>query len=210
MEKAAFVALNARLLAEAEEPAKARQFANPRNAAAGSLRQKDADVTASRPLRFPSPGAGGEVSAEPAAQQYEAMRAIAGWGFPVSNLLVRAGTLDAALAQYRAIEKRRADLPFDIDGGGGCGLQGPTGSTGRRASASSAAPRAGASRTNSPPSAPRPISSESDIQVGRTGKLTPVARLEPVTVGGVRRPPTRRCTTPTRSPGSACAPATAW
>src|SRR3546814_3045860 len=70
MAKADFTALNARLLAESDDPEKARQFANPRNAAAGSLRQKDASVTASRPLRFLAHG-WGEVSALPAPTQYE-------------------------------------------------------------------------------------------------------------------------------------------
>ncbi|HYN47196.1 MAG TPA: NAD-dependent DNA ligase LigA, partial [Allosphingosinicella sp.] len=115
MAKADLAALNARLLAEAGDPAKARQYANPRNGAAGSLRQKDAAVTASRNLKFLAHG-WGEVSARPAATQYEAMAAIRAFGLPVSDLLVRAGTLDAALAHYRRIGKARADLPFDIDG----------------------------------------------------------------------------------------------
>ena len=84
MAKADFAALNARLLAEAEDPAKARQFANPRNAAAGSLRQKDAAVTASRPLRFYAHG-WGEVSALPADTQLGVMAAIAGWGVPIAD-----------------------------------------------------------------------------------------------------------------------------
>ncbi|HEX8535738.1 MAG TPA: NAD-dependent DNA ligase LigA, partial [Allosphingosinicella sp.] len=78
MSKADFAALNARLLGEAEDPAKARQFANPRNAAAGSLRQKDAAVTASRPLRFYAHG-WGEASSIPAETQLGVMQAIAGW-----------------------------------------------------------------------------------------------------------------------------------
>src|SRR3546814_5658754 len=78
MAKADFTALNARLLAESDDPEKARQFANPRNAAAGSLRQKDASVTASRPLRFLAHG-WGEVSALPATTQYEVMKAIESW-----------------------------------------------------------------------------------------------------------------------------------
>ena len=115
MAKADFAALNARLLAEAEDPATARQFANPRNAAAGSLRQKDAAVTASRPLRFYAHG-WGETSALPADTQAGVMAAIASWGVPIAADLERVTTLDAALAHYRAIEAKRADLPFDIDG----------------------------------------------------------------------------------------------
>ncbi|MBJ7444534.1 MAG: NAD-dependent DNA ligase LigA, partial [Sphingobium sp.] len=115
MAKADFTALNARLLAEADEPDKARQFANPRNAAAGSLRQKDATVTASRPLRFLAHGWGAH-SALPADTQLGVMQAIAAWGLPVSDRLVRVETLDTLLAHYRSIESARADLPFDIDG----------------------------------------------------------------------------------------------
>ena len=115
MSKADFAALNARLLAEAEDPAKARQFANPRNAAAGSLRQKDAAVTASRPLRFYAHG-WGEASALPADTQLGVMRAIQAWGVPVADDLVRCADVDALIAHYRAIEAKRADLPFDIDG----------------------------------------------------------------------------------------------
>ena len=88
MAKDDFVALNRRLLADAGDPEKARQFANPRNAAAGSLRQKDAAVTASRPLRFLAHGWGAH-SAIPADTQMGVMRAIGRWGLPVSDLLVR-------------------------------------------------------------------------------------------------------------------------
>ncbi|UZK65809.1 NAD-dependent DNA ligase LigA [Sphingomonas sp. M1-B02] len=180
MEKAAFLALNARLLDEAEDPAKARQFANPRNAAAGSLRQKDAGVTAVRPLRFLAWG-WGEVSEDLAAGQYDAMRRIAGWGFPVSDLLVRSDTLDAALAQYRTIEAQRADLPFDIDGVvyklDRIDWQARLGFVGR-------APRWAVAH-KFPAERAQTRLNDIEIQVGRTGKLTPVAKLEPVTVGGV-------------------------
>ncbi len=181
MAKADFAALNARLLAEAEEAGKeARQFANPRNAAAGSLRQKDAAVTAARPLRFLAWG-WGELSEPLADKQYEAIERIRGWGFPVSDLFVRAPTLDAALAQYRAIEAARADLPFDIDGVvykvDRLDWQDRLGYVGR-------APRWGLAH-KFPAERAQTTLQAIDIQVGRTGKLTPVARLEPVTVGGV-------------------------
>src|SRR5204863_6759749 len=110
MSKADFAALNARLLAEAEDPDKARQFANPRNAAAGSLRQKDAAVTASRPLRFYAHG-WGEASAMPGETQYDVMTAIAAWGVPISDMFVRVDGITEALGHYRAIEAARADLP---------------------------------------------------------------------------------------------------
>jgi DNA ligase (NAD+) len=180
MAKADFAALNARLLAEAEDPAKARQFANPRNAAAGSLRQKDAAVTASRPLRFLAWG-WGEASALPGTSQAEAIAAIRTMGFPVSDLF--AGPLDrnAALAQYARIEAVRADLPFDIDGVvykvNRLDWQARLGFVGR-------APRWAVAH-KFPAERAQTTLERIDIQVGRTGKLTPVARLEPVTVGGV-------------------------
>lgn len=180
MAKPDFAALNARLLAEADDPEKARQFANPRNAAAGSLRQKDASVTASRPLRFLAWG-WGEVSDEPAGSQYDAIQRIKAWGVPVSDLLIRAATVEDALAQYRRIEAHRADLPFDIDGVvykiDRIDWQNRLGFVGR-------APRWGLAH-KFPAERAQTTLERIDIQVGRTGKLTPVARLEPVTVGGV-------------------------
>jgi DNA ligase (NAD+) len=181
MAKDDFAALNARLLAEAEGTGKeARQFANPRNAAAGSLRQKDAAVTASRPLRFLAWG-WGEVAALPGATQVEVIRTIAAMGFPVSELFVGPVDLETALAQYKRIEAARADLPFDIDGVvykvDRLDWQTRLGFVGR-------APRWGLAH-KFPAERAQTTLRAIDIQVGRTGKLTPVARLEPVTVGGV-------------------------
>ena len=181
MAKADFAALNARLLAEAEDTAKeARQFANPRNAAAGSLRQKDAAVTASRPLRFLAHG-WGETSALPADTQYGVMRAIADWGLPVSDLLIRCDGMDQALTHYAAIEHRRADLPFDIDG---VVYKIDRLDWQNRLGAVAKAPR-WALAHKFPAERAETTLERIDIQVGRTGKLTPVARLTPVTVGGV-------------------------
>ena len=98
MSKADFEALNAR-----QEAAGGKIFANPRNAAAGSLRQKDPGITAARPLRFLAHG-WGEVSEPLGATQLLAMKRIERLGFPVSELLVRCETVDEALAHYRAIE----------------------------------------------------------------------------------------------------------
>ena len=181
MEKAAFADLNARLAAEAQATGKeARQFANPRNAAAGSLRQKDASVTASRPLRFFAWG-WGEASDLPGTTQSEVIAAIRGWGFPVTTQFAPGGSLDAALATYKAIEAERADLPFDIDGVvykvDRLDWQARLGFVGR-------APRWGLAH-KFPAQQAQTTLRAIDIQVGRTGKLTPVARLEPVTVGGV-------------------------
>jgi DNA ligase (NAD+) len=182
MEKAAFAGLNARLLAEAEaagDAGKARQFANPRNAAAGSLRQKDAAVTASRPLRFFAHG-WGEASAVPGDTLVDVMAAIHGWGFPLASPIGRLD-LEGALAFYRATGAGRADLPYDIDGVvykvDRLDWQRRLGQVGR-------APR-WALAHKFPAERAETRLNAIDIQVGRTGKLTPVARLEPVTVGGV-------------------------
>jgi DNA ligase (NAD+) len=183
MAKGDFAALNARLLAEAEaagDAGKARQFANPRNAAAGSLRQKDAGVTASRPLRFLAHG-WGETSALPGETQLAVMHAIRAWGLPVSDLLIRAADTAGALAHYARIEAERAELPFDIDGVvykiDRLDWQARLGAVGR-------APR-WALAHKFPAERAQTTLERIDIQVGRTGKLTPVARLTPVTVGGV-------------------------
>lgn len=181
MEKAAFAALNARLAAEAAEAGKeARQFANPRNAAAGSLRQKDAAVTRARPLRFLAHG-WGEASALPGDTQGAVVAALRGWGFPVADAFAHGADAAAALAVYRTIEAARADLPFDIDGVvykiDRLDWQARLGSIGR-------APR-WAIAHKFPAERAQTTLEAIDIQVGRTGKLTPVARLTPVTVGGV-------------------------
>jgi DNA ligase (NAD+) len=180
MSKADFAALNERLLAEAPDPAKARQFANPRNAAAGSLRQKDAAVTASRPLKFYAHG-WGEASALPADSQHGVMQAIAEWGVPISADLIVTTDYDRLLDHYRSIEAKRADLGFDIDGVvykvDDLELQ-------RRLGFVSRAPR-WALAHKFPAEKAETLLESIDIQVGRTGKLTPVARLTPVSVGGV-------------------------
>ncbi|OQW74190.1 MAG: DNA ligase (NAD(+)) LigA [Proteobacteria bacterium ST_bin13] len=180
MAKADFAALNARLLAEAEDTDKARQFANPRNAAAGSLRQKDASVTATRPLRFLAHG-WGDASIIPGETQLGVMQAIAAWGLPVSDMLVRVDDVAGALSHYRMIEAARADLPFDIDG---VVYKVDRLDWQDRLGAISRAPR-WAIAHKFPAERAQTMLRAIDIQVGRTGKLTPVARLEPVTVGGV-------------------------
>ena len=121
----AFTALNSRLMEEAKRRAEAkgepfdetsvRQFANPRNAAAGSLRQKDPNVTAQRPLRFFAHG-WGAASELPGESQYAIMQHIAAWGFKVSPDLVLCHSFDELLQHYRSIAERRAGLPYDIDG----------------------------------------------------------------------------------------------
>ncbi|MFL6764633.1 MAG: NAD-dependent DNA ligase LigA, partial [Sphingomicrobium sp.] len=175
MSKADFEALNKR-----QEAAGGKVFANPRNAAAGSLRQKDPGVTASRPLRFLAHG-WGEVSAPLADTQDGAMKRIETSGIPVTDLLVRCNSVEEMLAHYGAIEKARADLPFDIDGVvykvDRLDLQERLGFVAR-------APRWGLAHKFPAEQAETTLEAI-DIQVGRTGKLTPVGRLKPVGVGGV-------------------------
>jgi DNA ligase (NAD+) len=180
MAKSDFSALNARLLAVADDPEKARQFANPRNAAAGSLRQKDAGVTASRPLRFLAHG-WGEASALPADTQYAMMKQIAAWGVPVSPLLKRFESVAEVLAHYRTIEAERAEMPYDIDG---VVYKVDRLDWQQRLGFVAKAPR-WAIAHKFPAERAQTTLEAIDIQVGRTGKLTPVGRLTPVTVGGV-------------------------
>jgi len=175
MSKDDFEALN-----ERQEASGGKIFANPRNAAAGSLRQKDPSVTAARPLRFLAHG-WGELSEPLADTQFEAMKRIESFGIPVTDLLVRCNDLKEMLAHYRAIEKARADLPFDIDGVvykvDRLDLQERLGFVAR-------APRWGLAHKFPAEKAETTLEAI-DIQVGRTGKLTPVGRLQPVGVGGV-------------------------
>src|SRR5690606_29914218 len=110
MPKAAFLRLN-----EAQAAAGDKVFANPRNAAAGSLRQLDPTVTAKRPLRFFA-YAWGEVSSLPADTQWGMLEALKSYGFPINERIRRCQTLEEILAYYREIEAERAGLDYDIDG----------------------------------------------------------------------------------------------
>ncbi|MFN4039247.1 MAG: NAD-dependent DNA ligase LigA [Erythrobacter sp.] len=176
MEKQAFTALNA-----AQHEAGGKIFANPRNAAAGSLRQKDANVTAKRPLRFWAHG-WGAASEVPGATQSEVVEQLRAWGFPVSPLFTRVeGGTDALIARFNAIGKARPDLPYDIDGVvyklDRLDWQARLGFVAK-------APR-WALAHKFPAERAETVVQGIDIQVGRTGKLTPVGRLAPVLVGGV-------------------------
>ncbi|SFJ36978.1 NAD-dependent DNA ligase LigA [Aerobium aerolatum] len=171
-----FLALNERMEAET-----GRVFANPRNFAAGSLRQKDPEVTRSRPLKFFA-YAWGETGGEPLAEtQYEAVKRLGSWGFPINDHMGICRSVDEMLARYRVIEAERASLPYDIDGVvykvDRLDLQERLGFRSRSPRWATAHKFAAEKATT--------ILREIDIQVGRTGALTPVARLEPVTVGGV-------------------------
>ncbi|RIK88965.1 MAG: DNA ligase (NAD(+)) LigA [Hyphomicrobiales bacterium] len=170
-----FLALNERMAHEA-----GRTFANPRNFAAGSLRQKDPEITRSRPLRFFA-YAWGEVSQPLAGTQLEAVRRLGSWGFPVNDRMALCRSVEEMLSCYRAIEAERASLPYDIDGVvykvDRLDLQ-------ERLGFRSRSPR-WATAHKFPAEKATTLLRAIEIQVGRTGALTPVARLEPVTVGGV-------------------------
>ncbi|MCJ2177123.1 NAD-dependent DNA ligase LigA [Novosphingobium sp. B2580] len=190
MEKAAFHALNAHLMDEARAQAEAkgeafddskvRQFANPRNAAAGSLRQKDASVTAKRPLRFWAHG-WGAASHVPGETQHEVIRRIESWGLPVSPQFRQCGSVEEMLEAYRAIRDGRPGLPFEIDG---VVYKVDRLDWQQRLGFVAKAPR-WALAHKFPAEQAETVLESIDIQVGRTGKLTPVGRLKPVLVGGV-------------------------
>lgn len=175
MSKADFLALNA-----AQEEAGGKLFANPRNAAAGSLRQKDASVTAKRPLKFWAHG-WGAASEVPEATQEEMVRRIEGWGVPVSPLFARVHDVEGMLAHYEKIAAERPDLPYEIDG---VVYKVDRLDWQQRLGFVAKAPR-WALAHKFPAEQAETTLEAIDIQVGRTGKLTPVGRLAPVLVGGV-------------------------
>ncbi|KLE35724.1 NAD-dependent DNA ligase LigA [Aurantiacibacter luteus] len=175
MSKADFAALNA-----AQADAGGKLFANPRNAAAGSLRQKDASVTAARPLRFWAHG-WGAASEVPGETQAEVVRAIASWGLPVSPLFARVEGVESMLVHYAKIAAQRAELPYEIDG---VVYKVDRLDWQQRLGFVAKAPR-WALAHKFPAERAETVLEAIDIQVGRTGKLTPVGRLAPVLVGGV-------------------------
>ncbi len=170
-----FAALNAE-----QEKAGDKTFANPRNAAAGSLRQLDSSITAKRPLRFFA-YAWGEMNPMPATTQWDIVQAFKAYGFQTNPRMKLCKGVDELLAVYRSIEADRANLGYDIDGVvykvNELALQVRLGFVSR-------APR-WATAHKFPAEKATTILEAIEIQVGRTGALTPVAKLRPVTVGGV-------------------------
>jgi DNA ligase (NAD+) len=175
MTHANFAALNKRREREGEPI-----YANPRNSAAGSVRQLDSAITASRSLNFFA-YAWGEVSALPAKTQWGMLEAFRAFGFKVNPLARRCETTNQILKFYRDIESKRAKLGYDIDGVvykvDSLDLQARLGFVSR-------SPRWAIAHKFAAEQA-ETVLQDIDIQVGRTGKLAPVARLKPVTVGGV-------------------------
>ncbi|HEX5418220.1 MAG TPA: NAD-dependent DNA ligase LigA [Chloroflexota bacterium] len=175
MERAAFLALNEALVAAGEAPK-----ANPRNAAAGSLRQLDARITATRPLRFFAYAAYAPDGL-PARTQAELLARLREWGFPTSPANRQAAGLDEALAFIREMADGRHAFPFDTDGVvvkvDSLASQTELGFVGRE-------PR-WATAYKYPPEEAFTVLKGINVQVGRTGVLTPVADLEPINVGGV-------------------------
>jgi len=175
MERKDFLALNV-----AREKAGEPSFANPRNSAAGSLRQLDPKVTADRPLRFFAYGWG--TTSEPLGATYwEVLERLGSFGFPVNPRATSCAGLDDALGVWRTLGAGRATLPYDIDGVvykvDRLDWQARLGNIGRT-------PRWAIAHKFSAETA-ETVVNDIVVQVGRTGALTPVAHLAPVTVGGV-------------------------
>lgn len=186
MEKADFDRLN-----KSQEAAGEKIYANPRNLTAGSLKQLDPKITASRPLKFVSYGLGGLDGGEQHSiqrieplqlrTQWEFLAKVGDFGLPTNRLAKRCDTVDAAIAYYDDMLARRDALPYEIDG---VVIKVDSFAIQERAGFRSRSPR-WAVAWKFPSHEERTQILGIEVQVGRTGALTPVARLEPVAVGGV-------------------------
>ncbi|HAS3628115.1 TPA: NAD-dependent DNA ligase LigA [Vibrio cholerae] len=176
MPKAGFEALNARALKKGE-----KQFVNPRNAAAGSLRQLDSKITAQRPLAFYAYSVGVIEGGELATSHYQRFLQLKGWGLPICPETKLVTSLAEVKAFYQDILQRRQSLAYEIDGVvikvDDIQLQERLGFVAR-------APR-WAIAYKFPAQEELTLLNDVEFQVGRTGAITPVAKLEPVFVGGV-------------------------
>jgi DNA ligase (NAD+) len=176
MPKKGFNRLNQRAQEKGE-----KTFVNPRNAAAGSLRQLDPKITAGRPLAFYSYSTGAVENGELPDTQHGILSQLGQWGLPVSPEIELAHGIDGCVDYYRRVQQQRDDLPYDIDGVvykvNKLALQQRLGFVAR-------APRWAVAH-KFPAQEEVTYITHVDFQVGRTGAITPVARLEPVFVGGV-------------------------
>jgi len=175
MSREDFFALNERQVADGD-----KVFANPRNAAAGSLRQLDPSITARRPLRMFVYSAG-EMSDTTAETHWDFLQQLRDWGFPTNPMSRLCTSAEEVLETYTDIQTKRAELPYDIDG---VVYKVNRLDWQRRMGVRSRAPR-WATAHKFPAEQAETMLRAITIQVGRTGALTPVAELEPITVGGV-------------------------
>jgi DNA ligase (NAD+) len=175
MTQADFIALNKR-----QEKAGEKIFANPRNSAAGSVRLLDPSITARRPLRFIAYH-WGETSELPGKTHWEVLQALKEWGFPLNSLSKRFRTVDACLRYYEEIQHQRASLGYEIDG---VVYKVDRLDWQNRLGFVSRSPR-WATAHKFPAEQGESIVDQIAVYVGRTGQLTPVAHIKPLTVGGV-------------------------
>lgn len=176
MPKAGFEALNQAQIAAEKKP-----FVNPRNAAAGSLRQLDSKITATRPLAIYCYGIGEIQGMDKPASHSDAMKLIESWGCRISPELKQVQGVDACLDYIKQLGERRDSLPYDIDG---VVLKVDDTTLQERLGFVSRAPR-WAIAYKFPAQEEMTVVEDIEVQVGRTGAITPVARLKPVFVGGV-------------------------
>jgi len=171
----AFKILNKQRISEGMSP-----FANPRNAAAGSLRQLDSSITARRPLDIFCYAVAG-IDGEGFDTQWTVLQSLKRWGFKINPLVRRASTIDDCIYYYHELEARRKDLPYEIDG---MVIKVDSRALQKKLGAVSRSPRWAIACKFEPLQVTTVIESI-DVQVGRTGVLTPVAKLRPVQAGGV-------------------------